>query len=155
MVRSSLVVMMRAPEGLIDVPVRVEHVFEQPFQPANADAVEVAGAILPPVLADLVARAAVLGEELGAEFLVGLGRRERGRALLHELGDLLVERRQALGERRDLPIESGNPGGLEAFEDDLLLKEPRGALPCLTASSKSAAPAGEPASAVPTATAVR
>ena len=82
-------------ERLIDVPVRVDHVFEDALQPAVADAVELRRD-LAALLADPVARGAVLGKELRPEFLVGLGGGVLRRALLDELGEPLVERRQPL-----------------------------------------------------------
>ena len=69
-----------------------------------------------------MARAAVLGEEFGTEFLIRLGGSKRGRPFLHEFGDLLIERRQAFGERGDLLVEVGDFRGLETFENDVLLK---------------------------------
>ena len=50
----ALVVMMVLREGLIDVAIGVEHVFEQPLQAACADAVEI-GPDLGPLVGDLMA----------------------------------------------------------------------------------------------------
>ena len=59
------------PQGLVHVPRRVEDVFEQPVQPADADAVELR-ADLGPLAAELVAVGAVVLEHQRPGLRVGL-----------------------------------------------------------------------------------
>ena len=62
----------RGPEGLIDVAIRVEDVFEQPIHAADADTIEL-GANLGALIGDLMAGSAVLLEDLGPLRGIDLG----------------------------------------------------------------------------------